>query len=293
MNRRFRYLRYIVLSLLLFTCVNTETLHSVPAVAGMQRKSSSPGRVSGSITRDDRQIKVEYIAHASFRIHSPDGKRILIDPYGSQIWLGYDFPKDIETDAVLITHPHYDHDAGQSRGRPFPWQEKMQVLRDPGKYIIGDISIRGVKGKHADPYGKEFGQINTIWVIEAAGLRIAHLGDNGPLSKEAIENIGRVDILMLPIDALYHILKEAEIQAIFDALHPKVIIPMHYQIPELESSPDRPKNLGPIAPWLKDKKNVLRLENNERHFTRKTLPEQPQVILFKHSPQVTSSVIPK
>lgn len=287
MNRRFRSLRYIVLGLSLLTSVNTETLSSVRAVAGIQRKSASPSPVSGSITEDDRQINVEYIAHAAFRIHSPDGKRIIIDPYGSQIWLGYDFPKDLVTDAVLITHPHYDHDAGQSRGRPFPWPEKIRVLREPGNYIIGDISIQGVKGKHADPYGKEFGQINTIWVIESAGLRIVHLGDNGPLSDEAIEHIGRVDILMIPIDALYHILKEPEIQSIFDTLNPKVIIPMHYQIRELEPSPDSPKNLGSIDPWLKGRKNVLRLENNERHFTLEELPEQRQIIVFQHSPHVT------
>jgi len=285
MHRYFRSLRYIVLVLSLLTSVSTEP--SARAVAGIQRKSVEPSTVSGSSAQDDRQIRIEYIAHASFRVHSPAGKQIIIDPYGSQIWLGYDFPKNLETDAVLITHPHYDHDAGQSRGRPFPWPEKIQVLRDPGRYIIGDISIQGVKGKHADPYGKEFGQINTIWVIEAAGLRIAHLGDNGPLSKAAIENIGGVDILMIPIDAFYHILKEAELQSIFDALNPKVIIPMHYQIPELEPSPDRPKNLGPIGPWLKGKKNFLRLENNERYFTLRTLPEQQQIIVFTHSPQVT------
>jgi len=52
MNRRIRSLRYIVLALALFTYVNTETLHSVPAVAGMQRQSASPGRVSGSITQN-------------------------------------------------------------------------------------------------------------------------------------------------------------------------------------------------------------------------------------------------
>ena len=88
MNKPFRSLRYIVLVLSLFTCVNTEPLSSVPAVAGIQGKSASPSPVSGSITRDDRQIKVEYIAHACFRIYSPHGKRIIIDPYGSQIWLG-------------------------------------------------------------------------------------------------------------------------------------------------------------------------------------------------------------
>ncbi len=288
MNMRFHFLRVVVLVLSFFaSAINTELVSSVPAVSGISKKSASSNTVSSPVSQDDRPIKIEYIAHASFRIHSRDGKRIIIDPYGSQIWLGYDFPKDLETDAVLITHPHYDHDAGQSRGRPFPWPEKIPVLRDPGKYVIGDISIHGVKGKHADPYGKEFGQINTIWVIEAAGLRIAHLGDNGPLTGEAIENVGRVDILMIPVDALYHILKEVEIQSIFDALDPKVIIPMHYQIPELEPSPDRPKNLGPIAPWIKDKKNVLRLASNEHHFTQKALPEQRQIIVFKHSPQVT------
>ncbi len=238
-------------------------------------------------TQDDKQIKFEYIAHACFRLHSPEGKQIIIDPYGSQIWLSYNFPKDLETDAVLITHPHYDHDGGQSRGQAFPWSEEMQVLRDPGEYAIGDFSIQGVKGKHADPYGKEFGQINTIWVIEIAGLRIAHIGDNGPISNEAIETIGKVDIIMLPIDGVYHILKEVEIQAIFAALEPKVIIPMHYQIPELELSAETPKNLGPIDPWLKGKNNVLRLENNEHNFARKTLPEQAQVMVFKHSPLVT------
>ncbi|MFQ5788203.1 MAG: MBL fold metallo-hydrolase [Thermodesulfobacteriota bacterium] len=288
MNKRFHFLRGVVLLLpLLTSAINTELVSSVPAVGGIQKKSPSVSTVGSSDSQDNRPIKIEYIAHASFRIHSPDGKRIIIDPYASQIWLGYNFPKDLATDAVLITHPHYDHDAGQSRGRPFPWPKRIRVLRDPGKYAVGDISIQGVKGKHADPYGKEFGQINTIWVMNIAGLRIAHLGDNGPLSNDAIEKIGRVDILMIPIDALYHILKEVEIQAILSALNPKVIIPMHYQIPELEPSLDNPKNLGPIDPWLKDKKNVLRLENNEHYFTRKTLPEQKQFIVFKHSPHVT------
>jgi len=251
MKRYFRSLRYIVLVLSLLTSVNTELFSSARAVAGIQRKSVEPSTVSAAQA-------------PTFTSGQADNYRSLWQ--SDLIWLGYDFPKDMETDAVLITHPHYDHDAGQSRGRPFPGPEKIQVLRDPGRYIIGDISIQDVKGKHADPYGKEFGQINTIWVIEAAGLRIAHIGDNGPLSKEAIENIGGVDILMIPIDAFYHILKEAELQSIFDALNPKVIIPMHYQIPELEPAPDRPKNLGPIGPWLKGKKNFLRLENNERHL---------------------------
>jgi hypothetical protein len=35
----------------------------------------------------------------------------------------------------------------------------------------------------------EFGQINTLWLIEAAGVRIGHWGDNGPVT-DAIDAVG-------------------------------------------------------------------------------------------------------
>src|SRR5947209_8542304 len=67
------------------------------------------------------QVAIEYIAHACFRIHSPGGARLLIDPFASRVWIGYDFPPRLSADAVLITHPHYDHDAGVFIGRKAPW----------------------------------------------------------------------------------------------------------------------------------------------------------------------------
>ena len=93
---------------------------------------------------------------------------------------------------------------------PFPWDSTVPVFTDPGTFTVGDFAIHGIEGKHADPYGMEFGQINTIWLIEINGLRIAHLGDNGPITDENIQALGRVDVLMIPVDAQYHILKEVE-----------------------------------------------------------------------------------
>src|SRR5688572_20678578 len=58
-----------------------------------------------------RQVAIEYIAHSCFRIHTPRGARVLIDPFASRVWIGYDFPRRLAADTVLITHPHYDHDA--------------------------------------------------------------------------------------------------------------------------------------------------------------------------------------
>lgn len=233
------------------------------------------------------EMTIEYIAHAAFRITSSGGSTVLIDPYASRVWLGYDFPSDISTDAVLITHPHYDHDAGQYRGMPFPWSRDIRVIRYPGRFTIGDITVYGIAGKHADPYGKEFGQVNTIFVIEMDGVRIAHLGDNGPLSAENVAAMGPVDFLMMPIDAEYHILKEEEIQNIISSVAPRFVVPMHYRIAALEASPTSPSDLGEIDPWLDGKSGVLRLSEHAETFSSSDLPANTRFIVFPHSPRLS------
>ncbi|HEY6211270.1 MAG TPA: MBL fold metallo-hydrolase [Vicinamibacterales bacterium] len=232
-------------------------------------------------------VAIEFIAHSCFRIQTAGGARLLIDPYASRMWLGYDFPAKLAADAVLITHPHYDHDADVLLGgAPPPWAPDVRVMRDPGSYKVGDVTITGIAGKHADPWGKEFGQKNTIWLLETNGLRIAHLGDNGPLTDANIQQLGHVDIVMMPIDAKHHILKDAEIDAIRKALTPRVVIPMHYRIPDLEASADLPEGLGEIDPWLATQQNVVRSEKNVATFSAATLPKSETVLVLRHSPKV-------
>jgi len=228
-------------------------------------------------------VTIEYIAHACFRVTSPSGEQLLIDPFASRVWIGYDYPGGIESDAVLITHPHYDHDGGVSVDQVPPWPDAMTVLREPGNYVFGGIEVLGVMGKHADPYGKEFGQTNTIWIIEAAGLRIAHLGDNGPLSADAAARIGAVDILLMPADADFHILKEHEIQPILDQLSPNILIPMHYRHPDLEPD-DGPSGLGGIDGWLENYSGVRRLPDNVTTISLQDLPDSMEILVFEHSP---------
>jgi len=242
----------------------------------------SPAQVSSST--DISAITIEYIAHACFRITSPSGEQLLIDPFASRVWIGYDYPDEIESDAVLITHPHYDHDGGVSRDRTPPWPDSMTVWRKPGRYESGDVDILGVAGKHADPYGKEFGQTNTIWLIEVGGLRIAHIGDNGPISEEAAAEIGAVDILMMPIDSEYHILKEHEIQAILEQLNPGILIPMHYRLADLEPDADGPDDLGGIDGWLTSRTNVRRLHSHKTTISLDDLPDSIKILVFEHWP---------
>ena len=69
------------------------------------------GRVSGQDAKEKRTVTIEYIAHACFRVTSPAGKQVLIDPYASRVWLGYDFPPNVHADAVYdayLTLPAVD-----------------------------------------------------------------------------------------------------------------------------------------------------------------------------------------
>jgi L-ascorbate metabolism protein UlaG (beta-lactamase superfamily) len=216
-------------------------------------------------------------------------RRILIDPYASRVWLGYDLPEELATDAILITHPHFDHDGGEFIGRKVPWTPEVRVVRDPETHTVGDFRITGIRGKHADPWGTEFRQKNTIWRVEVGGLRIAHLGDNGPLTENNIRELGRVDIVMIPIDARKHILKDYEVQAIRDTTQPRVLIPMHYRHPDLESSEDSPQGLGPIDPWLAARKGVTRLKSNYAVFTTGSLGSGERIVVFRHSPKVRAA----
>jgi L-ascorbate metabolism protein UlaG (beta-lactamase superfamily) len=254
-------------------------------------------------------VTIEYIAHACFRVTSPAGKKILLDPYASRVWLGYDFPPNVRADTVLISHPHYDHDGGEAMRRPVPWTANTLVLRGPGTNRLGDVTVIGFAGKHADPWGKEFGQSNTIWLLEigrtspqtsktnvgtrgtrppnddvARAIRIVHLGDNGPLRDEVIRQLGRVDVLMIPIDSQFHILQAHEIAAIRKQLAPSILIPMHYRHDDLESVPGKPEALGGIEGWAKGKPDVRYLDSHTNAFSFGTLPRKPEVIIFKHSP---------
>jgi len=226
----------------------------------------APAQQQRSTVADARQtVTIEYIAHACFRITMPSGEQLLIDPFASRVWIGYDYPDGIEADAVLITHPHYDHDGGASVGHPAPWPDTTAILREPGTYDLNDVEILGVAGKHADPYGKEFGQTNTIWVLEVAGLRIAHIGDNGPVSAAAAAQIGKVDILMMPIE---------------------ILVPMHYRLSDLEPNDDEPDGLGGIDGWLKSRHDVRRLSTHQATISLQDLPSSQEILVFEHWPKL-------
>ena len=232
--------------------------------------------LGGAASAADAQTTIEYVAHACFIIESASGTRIAIDPYNGSRWLGYEFPEPQRADAVLVTHPHHDHDAGYYFGA-------APTFRRAGRYQVGDITITGIEGRHADPYGAEFGQLNTLWLIEVDGLRVAHLGDNGLPRRAALTAMRRVDVLMVPADGSGHILQPNEIASIRDVLRPAVTIPMHYRLGGLT---ERPASLGPVDPWLDGQSGVVRLDTHRLSIAPDALPDDPEIWVPRPSPAV-------
>jgi L-ascorbate metabolism protein UlaG (beta-lactamase superfamily) len=68
---------------------------------------------------------------------------------------------------------------------------------------------------------------NSIFIFEVAGLCIAHLGHlHVPLDDSHLAAIGRIDILMVPIDGTYTMSLDG-ISEITRRLRASVVLPMH------------------------------------------------------------------
>ena len=182
-------------------------------------------------------VKIEFYGHDAFKITSPVGLTVLIDPWRNDPtgdypkWFLNEFPP-IRVDVVLSTHAHFDHNAIE---RP----SGLVVLeRLVGQFTLGDIEVTGLADKHqcdrgsADSVAKtcppnnvrEFD--NAIQIVETGGLRIAIWGDNRAAPDPSLDHYLRnVDVLILPVD---NVLTRAEADAIVRKYDPKAVIPSHY-----------------------------------------------------------------
>ncbi len=162
------------------------------------------------------------VSVSNSRDHSAD---IVIDPFSEEI--GLKVP-NFSADILLVTHQHHDHNNIKAvGGAPF-------VISGPGEYEVKEVFIRGIASFHDDKEGKERGQ-NTIYTILAEDLKFCHLGDLGQkqLTDEQLEKIGNVDVLMIPVGGQFTISSQ-EAQRIVSQIEPKVVIPMHYELPKLK-----------------------------------------------------------
>lgn len=163
-------------------------------------------------------MEITYIGHSCFKIK---GKNLTIvtDPY-DPAKMGYKLPK-LEADVLLLSHDHFDHAYTEGVSN------YSLLINSPGEYETKDVFIYGIPTFHDDKEGKERGK-NTIYLIEMDGFSILHLGDLGhELSKETLEKIPNVDVLLIPVGGKFTIDAKTASKVI-SSLEPGFVLPMHY-----------------------------------------------------------------
>lgn len=108
-------------------------------------------------------------------------------------------------------------------------KDALLVIDGPGEYEIGDFSIHGVSAtRHIDTDADE--KNATIYRIEVGDVRIALLGNITPkLTEDQLEEIGVVDMLIIPVGGGGYTLDATSAVAIVRQIDPKVVIPVHYE----------------------------------------------------------------
>lgn len=114
------------------------------------------------------------------------------------------------------------------RTQPTEAESKYYFLIDgPGEYEVSDISVSGVPAQlHVDEKGTHAGTIYRVIIDE---FRIAVVGHIYPeLSEGQMEELGTVDILVVPVGGNGYTLDGIGAQKIIRAIEPKIVIPTHY-----------------------------------------------------------------
>jgi L-ascorbate metabolism protein UlaG (beta-lactamase superfamily) len=232
---------------------------ALSATAGIAALTDAVARAAdGAATATSAKVTLTWFGQSCFLLETAAGTRVLIDPIPRGI--GYQLPVGLRANIVTVSHEHADHNnvgliGGRARVLRGLTVDKKGWTRIDEK--VKDVAIRSVGVYHDDKRGTERG-LNTVFIFEVAGLRIAHLGDLGHLlDDKQLSAIGSVDVVLVPVGGVFTIDAEQATRVI-DQLRPRlVVVPMHYRTPVATIS-----QLAPIDEFLAGKTNVRRLTGN-------------------------------
>ncbi len=134
------------------------------------------------------------------------------------------YEKGLTASAVTLSHADSDHKIAKLiEGEPkvFDW---------PGEYETLGIHFRGIHS-FQDPKESKTQRENTIFHITFNGIRLCHLGNQGPkLTPQQLEQVGDVDVLFVPVGGK-DVADAKKAKEIVEQIEPRLVIPMLYDTP--------------------------------------------------------------
>jgi L-ascorbate metabolism protein UlaG (beta-lactamase superfamily) len=223
------------------------------------------------------KVEVHWLGQAAFKITTPTGKVIVLDPFLTQNPKTPADYKDLaklgNVDLILITHGHGDHvgdvkdlAARNSGAKVYGPAGLIATLTDLG-WIKPDQGVRFGKGGKVQPLGPQItitqvraehssevtvtdpetkksttypGGEPAGFIIEMEnGFKIYHMGDTGLFGDmKLIADYYKPDLILMPIGGHFVMDPQDAAYATKEWLKPKFVIPMHYgTFPVLKGTP--------------------------------------------------------
>jgi L-ascorbate metabolism protein UlaG (beta-lactamase superfamily) len=224
---------FAALAVLAIPGVRASAQPAAPA-AKPEMIESCPGFISGKEPRaisaafrvaalKDGEVRINYIGHSTFLIESPRLVRIATD------YNDYVKPSALP-DIVTMNRAHSTH----YTERPDPRiKHVLRGWREDGKPTDHDLQFQDVRVRSVATNIRDWGggtqrHGNSIFIFEVANLCIAHLGHlHHTLTQQQLNEIGRVDVVLVPVDGSYTLDLDGMIE-VLTSLKAPLMIPMHY-----------------------------------------------------------------
>ena len=225
-------------------------------------------------------MELTWLGHAAFRIRT-GSTALIMDPFGPGLGLAVP-PAQAQANVVTMSSDDAHHAAADTVSGDKP----PTVFSDPGEYEASGLQMRGIRttrnpgGAESEGEGENEGEDkpqawNTIFVVEAEGIVLCHLGDpERLLSDRQIEELGTPHVLLLPVGSPTGLSAEAAVELV-NAIAPRIIVPM------LFAHPGNKAGLRELKPFLDELGEKRPEAQNRLTVTRATLPEETQLSLLQ------------
>jgi len=168
---------------------------------------------------------IQYFGHNFFQITTRQGTKIVTDPLAPG---RYPTPH-LTPHVVTVGREHPNHNYVQlAQGHPIILRGLAQ---DGAEWHRVSTQVREVLIYNVPIYqnGTAGALKGAAFVFDLSTLCLVHLGDlSHRLSPEQLQQMGRVDVALIPIDGTYTMGPETA-REVLQQLQPKLAIPMHYR----------------------------------------------------------------